>query len=410
MRSFPKLLDVFFASVCVAALASPAQSTDRFFPNQSSTSPNKTYEVVATSPDNDRPGKSLPFQENFAYSLTEKSSGKTLWTRKQSNNERHSYENEEASPIQIFVSDSGWTVIRTCLDDLIAVDVAGKDRWHFEIIENGFTKEERKTFVQRTTAGLCWSGFSHFYFLDVAKRQCFIVRPWWGRRIILDLQSGKNISDAPEIASAAEKNESEFVISNLKNAASRYAAEKNAWKPTADEKTATYYAGQLNIKEAVPLLQRLENSSYSGISRSRGVIEEEGKLDLGSYSVFDFRQLTQISLRRIGVSPKALPIYLFEVRFNDFNRNHIYEYPISTIPRTTAYLDVKPGMTPEMVLAVLGSPDFVKTSTDAWEYDIDSQEPFTLKIEWEKNLVTKVEKQSPPAWKCLNERDKQITF
>src|SRR5690349_18273616 len=100
------------------------------FRDISQQSPSKQYKVEAKSPDKPPDDMALGFgrsRSNFVYTCSELRGEKILWTRKQP-------AKEEAPPIELFVSDAGWTVIRTYLDDLICVDPKGTDRGKVEVV------------------------------------------------------------------------------------------------------------------------------------------------------------------------------------------------------------------------------------------------------------------------------------
>ena len=204
----------------VGSLFSQAWATDRYYEDLSAESPSGRYQVEAKSPDNAVPGKRLAFQSSFVYTCRDTSGNGVVWTRKQPKPEARTarkakaspYVREEDSPVALFVSDAGWTVIRTGWDQLIAVDVTGHDRWRVELLSEGFTKEERAAYVVETTAGPFWSGFSQWYFLDGENQSLFVIRPWWGRHILVNIESGKFVAETLALAKLAAAYEHNYVV------------------------------------------------------------------------------------------------------------------------------------------------------------------------------------------------------
>jgi hypothetical protein len=399
-----------------------AEATDRFFRDIVAVSPHGQYEIRAESPDNKTKEGHRAFQENFVYTFTDKKSGKILWTRKQamktepdSNNPSETYAYpEEASPVDIFVSDAGWTVIRTGWDELIAVDLQGKDRCLIKILDEAFTHDENQKFVHLTTAGPMWSQLSLWYFLDVGDRHWFVVRPWWGRSTVVDLTQGKIIEKTADISTALLAEERRNVLTELVKgiAALKKCMKVDDYEPEYETKTAAYLAGQLKIAEAIPLLEQLQEVTYCGCSVSGGLSmldKFNGEVDPHSYHQLGFRQTVQLSLRRLGKTPKPLPVYFFEVRFEEYKKDHLY-IPKSLPPTAQRHKNaekIEKGMKAEQVLALIGSPDCVGYD-NTWKYDIDADAPFTLILKWDVRHVIGIEKKTPPEWQDGFSRDENI--
>jgi hypothetical protein len=411
---------VLFVAVMLLWTAG-AEATDSFFEDIVVASPNGQYEARAESPDNKSKEGHKAFQASFTYTFRDKKSGKTLWTRKQAMktepdrdepSKKYTYP-EEASPVDIYVSDAGWTVILTAWNELIVVDIKGKDRCRIRLLEDALTKEENVKYVHETTAGPIWAQASLWYFLNMGDRSLFVIRPWWGRSTVIDLRRGKIAEQSKEIAAAVSAEERRIVFSELTSgvAAFKKCKKPDDYLPECDTKTVAYLAGQLKITEAVPLLQQLEDVSDCACSLSRGLsmLEKfENEVDPHSYDQLGFRQMVQLSLRRLGRTPKPLPVYFFEVRFEDYKKNHLFApKPLPpTTPRHQNAAKVEKGMKAEQVLALIGSPDYV--GYEAWEYDMDAEAPFTLILKWDARHVIGIERKTPPVWQDGSARDANI--
>ena len=267
--------------IAFGAFLHPAHATDRIYRDIAVESPSKRYKVEAKSPDN--VGDHIHvFQGSFTYTCRDSTTAKLLWTRKQAMGKSEPLEDnsaimvrstEEESPVAIFVSNTGWTVIRTGWDELIAVDLAGHDRARVKLLSEAFTKEEQEKYVDHTTAGPRWSGYSLSYFLDVDGQALFIVRPWWGRRVMINLETGKLIQATAAILAGAAEYERNYVLTELAKAVDG----RQKWdKEEAGELIgpilkASYLAGRIRVMEAVSFLEKLQDSSYSGSSISGGL-------------------------------------------------------------------------------------------------------------------------------------------
>lgn len=414
-----RLLFLAMASLC---LASPVWATNLYFSDLADTSPSGSYRVEAKSPDNQK-GREKAFQANFVYVCTETASGEVLWTRRQPMQEpwrfvadesgiREANANDkpeavgvlqlclEPSPIDLLVSDSGWTVIRTYHDDLVVVAPNGDTVGTVSVLKDAFNEEDDKH-VQHSFHGSYWSGNSTWYFLTTAEGEFLVIRPWWGRRVFLSVHAGAIAGcdrDVLSIAAAAE--EREIVLRTLRTPVD---LEDPGWSYI----TAAYLAGVLSIPEAVPLLRVAEKSTYCS-SVSLGRFEEfQNDVDPLQYREFRLRQIAQLSLRRLGEKPASLPCYRFGLLIGK------RAIPFSPMPiepqRHENVAEVKIGMGAKDVLLKLGSPDVVGVGrTDTWNYDMDAPEPFSVAITFSGGRVAKVERLAAE-WKGGLTRDEQVS-
>jgi hypothetical protein len=401
-----------------------AGATDRIFRDIVARSPNGLYEAQAKSPDNEpsKPGWRA-FQSNFVYTCIDKKTGKTLWTRKQpmgkptplgGGSSVEIASPEEASPVEIFVSDDGWTVIRTGWDELIAVAKSGRETSHVELLKSALTEEEHKKYVHETTAGPIWEGHSLWYFLSVGEQKLFVIRTWWGRRIIVDIEKGKLTTESNAIADAAATYERNYVLTELAKGIEtrkQWEREDGCCPFGGPPLTAAYLAGRLYIREAIPLLRKLENSTYCGSSTSGGLSSLEkfnGEVDPHSYETLGMRQFAQLSLRRLGEKPGPFSINQFQMRHEVYNGFHCYVPKPLSVPRHSNIDKVQKGMKAEQVLNLLDGPDFV--GYDTWEYDMDSVPPISLVLKWDVRHVIGIEKKCSPLWKDGLSRDEALMY
>lgn len=410
------------SSVLLSALAfgmflGEASATDRYFDDISAESPSRQYRVEAKSPDNTDKTGQRAFQASFVYTCRDMTTKRVLWTRQQPMGEPILIGATpfqlplEASPMSIFVSDTGWATIWNGAHELIVVDLSGRDRCRIAILTEGFTDEENSEYVHFTTAGPSWAKYSHWYFLDVGDSRLFVVRPWWGRRVVVNLESGQVLEMTPDVLRKAEAAEQRYVITEL---AKGVETRKNWDKDESSQAiwpilTAAYLAGRLPVPEAEPYLKTLESAPYNpnGYFGDPNLRERpEGEVDPSNCDTFTLRQVVQLSLRRLGKTPRRLPVHRFYIEYEDYKKNYLFAPTQSAETRATNTEKVKPGMNAVRILDLIGGPDFV--GRDTWEYDMDTNPPFSLILKWDRRQVVNVQKKVPPLWKEGFVRDKQI--
>lgn len=190
-------------AVVIALLCPPqAQASLLFahFWDISEESPSQWYKVEARSPHN-RPGSDRHYwQSDFEFTCTDTRTDEILWTRKQ----------DEGPPIALFVSDAGSTVIRTFMDEVICVSPQGIDRGKVNL-RDAFPRGEILRYAHYTSVGYQWDRNSLWYFPEVDGRNLFVVRPWWGRRIVIDVESGGLTKISPATENAISVQEIDYV-------------------------------------------------------------------------------------------------------------------------------------------------------------------------------------------------------
>jgi hypothetical protein len=173
-----------------------------------------------------------------------------------------------------------------------------------------------------------------------------------------------------------------------------------------DGMLAIHMAGKMKLREAVPYLRALEDCLYVGTTTgSRGPYKSASDgIKPYSYQSLTIRQLSQLSLRRIGERPSGHQTTKLYRRGDGF---WYPDDPIS-IRRDTRVGEIIGGLTPEQVLARIGAPDFIEFKI--WEYDIDDATPYTLRIEWGESGIEKVSRQTPPKWSDGITRDRSLAL
>lgn len=386
----------------------PVDATDVFYGDVSARSPNGHYRLDAKSPGNQvaTPG---PFQGDFAYTLTDVQTGKVAWSRSQP-------KEGEASPKLAWVDDTGWVVVRTGWDQLVVFSPTGAGQPVTTVrILDQFPKAERDSKVRESTAGPMWSKASQWYFLRVDERMYFVVRAWWGRRVILDLAAGTPVADAGklhEAAVAAERTQAVGVLEKASKLSMDQVDQADAPSMHAVA-AAVRLAGRERIKEVVPFLREIETwdvvGTWGGSDPWFNNPLAEGSVNPFEREEFNMRFSAQTALRRLGETPQGFPATRF--RRTHAEREKRVPVAVTMSGRRADHVDgVKAGMLPLDVLRTSNAPDALVRAgrSFAWEYDIDSEDPFTLRVHWTLHnppTVSQVERLRPPLWKDGDARD-----
>ena len=382
-----------------------AGATDRFFYDIDSCSQSKQYRVTAKSPDNQKQNERVAFQASFVYECTDMQTRQVLWTRNQPMGKPEFWGDDpkntytpilEGSPCRIYVSDSGYSVIYTSWDELVIVDPKGKENGKVNILKDCLTKDENDKYVSQTTAGPMWAGRSYWYFVSVESKEYFIIRPWWGKHLIIELATAAITIPTDSIAMAIQKSEKDYVLGVLKTVLDGTMKKCDCCGGSHEVILAAFLAGLLRIKEAIPALRKLEDSTHSGSSCMGGFGDvPEGRIDPFNYSVYDTRQSVHMALRLLGEKPGAFPCTSFMMEHKKYSKMKPYKRKTMPGTRESNAEKVKKGMSPEQVIDLIDCPDCIPLRD--WRYDIDVEQPYTLIIIWTNERTVKDIKVIRPA-------------
>ncbi|QDT04852.1 hypothetical protein K227x_32490 [Rubripirellula lacrimiformis] len=373
------------ASIC----ASPCDATDRFYDDISAESPNGVWRLDAKSPDNLIDGYH-PWQDDFVYTMHQR--GQQVWTRKQTEQEP-----EEYSPAKIVVADDGWAAIHTGWDQLVFVDASGRNCGRIDDLKEILSKKDRSEFTTWSTAGVIWTPYSLWHFANVDGKRIFVIRLWWGHQMIFDPANGQRLKPNPTFVKAIRDWQVEHCRNVLAGAVADGINDDSADKLL----TPALLAGQLDIRDAIPHLRELEKSNFVGLyGGSMASDVSPGAISPFFIQQFTLRQVSQLSLRRLGESPEPLPVFEFPKHRVDGNLR-----PEPRDDREKLVASIKRGMSAPEVLRILGSPDFI--SYPEWSYDLDCGDPKTAKILWDSHHVKDVTL-TKPLWKDGLVRDKLV--
>lgn len=247
-------------------------------------------------------------------------------------------------------------------------------------------------FAHATTAGMWWSQARLAYF--TAGQRHFVVRAWWGARLVIALDQMAPI-DAQGLSAELHRTECELVLDGLR----RLVAECESggqprfdWPSTdlvhCSVSTLVFFPGLLGLTEAAPLLHTLEELlGYGGSC-----------LGEFRYDDFDDRRLAQTSLRRLGQSPRCCPVIAFQEQEERVALRQPQRGPVDGRTRHASHLHIRSASLQELYRR-LGGPDEIAHSPPVWRYDVDADPPYSLLV-WldEHDSVSRILKCLPPLW------------
>ena len=399
------------------AFVSQACATDQWFADLAVNSPNGRYVLTALSPDNSQRCGETPFQVEFSYTFRDTSTDTALWTRKQPEGEPIKLDDgtdirtwNEASPVGLYVANDGWSVIWLADDELIVVGRDGEETGKIDVVSDGFTADEKRRYVHWTTAGNQW-GLRRSYFGHFESSSYFVIRTWWGRRVVVDLSSGSLASRSDDLNAYLDESERAYVCATLETAAQSNGLTMETYDEESSILIAALMAGRMEIEDCTGWLRSLENVPYVGsVTMSALPLEErlrEGELDIRTYDTFTLRQAVQLSLRRLGVAPKCLAAKQFYLHNEDFSNREPFDPELSK-PRAERVELVKKGMQPEEVIRSIGNPDEIGSSN--WEFDMDADTPYTLIVNWGETGIESLKRVTPAIWQTTDRRDEAIAY
>jgi hypothetical protein len=376
-------LSVFLC--CTFTAPHDLSATDLSFPDLISRSKNGVYSVEAKSLDNAKKPDAV-FQTNFEYELTHIPSRKKVWEWKPQ---------KLPAPISLNIHDSGVVVVGDCWDNFWVVDLSGKATQALEF-DDVVPQSESKLWASHTFTARYWSGHSLFYFCQIKDELHFVVRTYWDRRLVINVDEHSTVKDLHQIEHDLDRTEAQISLNELQAAAKNQFDFKEDYKLRRRIHTAALIAGKLGVREAIPLLLQLES-----------VANEPDTTENCS------RQIAQLSLRRMNVAPAGY--FATCVRFKKEGPNWNLRWPASRVARSQKADDLHLGDSRIQVLATVGSPDFIspryvedlKQGDTVWDYDMDATEPFTLRLVFRDEKLLKAT-QIEPVWRNTAFRDQYL--
>ncbi|NNB85341.1 hypothetical protein [Corallococcus exiguus] len=410
-----------------------------FFSDLETHSPSGRFTLTARSPHNGAIlrrggrkaswwwGRRTAFQNEFRFQLLEHIPGsaepRLVWERWQKWN--------ESSPHQLFVSDTGWSILRTHGPQLIAVSPSGRDVLRVDILGPREGKVGRNAWqadhATYTTAGLFWSKHAWPYFFRDAETDFFIWRTHRGQRLVLDLTHAAIRPEADVRArewDAAEQRDASALLAMLTEQLQEVQAllSKSSTAPQKEVPSelrkhldrvvgAVVLVGAHRIHACLPLLQQWESvEDWSSVSRSS--VFREASLEEQA-----FRPIVQQSLRRLGVQPRGFAAYSFLDA-----KHERYAIPECLPDRRERAATLEKTMSAWEVLQRVGAPDLIHHGTELsddverafehWEYDFQADGQWTtLQLRWELNsrppFIAELQER-PSSWLQSNAREQAL--
>jgi len=363
-----------------------------YYPNITATSPNGRLLLEAKTPDRLSTYRSRTSSQDFVYTLTDTETERVLWTRKQ----------QEAMPTGAWVHDDGWIVIRTADNDIVAIDtLVGRKTVRLSVTDEFKKDRASDRFVPKTRASTKWSTGSIWYFIEHDTQVLFVVRPWWGRRVLLDLTVGRVADpDDPELASACDEYEADWALESLRSQADRVrdgqGLDQNGINLILE---ATNIVSAQRLDAALPDLRILEWWCDPKLTDVEFLPEDPLRLrevNIRWGSEFETRQRVQHAIRRAGGTPSPAPATYFRYLESGEKREPILptESSEKQLPTPDPFNSDSCG---HSVIQLFGPPDFMNRN-ETWEYDVDTNPPYTVRIQFKNGKFLHAERLTTPAW------------
>jgi hypothetical protein len=288
---------------------------------------------------------------------------------------------------------------------LSVVDAKGRIKLVLGIVD-ALPKDNYEKYVGQTTAGPLWADYALSYFITLDGKPHFGIRTWWSRRILIDLEAGKQVSDLPFEQALADA-EKQQALASLRRGVTLLPRWQQTTRDQVDAvHAAAHFAGRAKLREAVPLLRQLEPVDYLTLGIGGGYEFKglgAGDINPAEYCLNGTRRVVQRSLRQLGEKPAGYPATSFRFLPDDGGPGKDFKPKETAGQRHEAVPKVETGMRPVDVLNLLGPPDYVERGKElwgyAWRYDLDAPRPYSLLVVWDgRARVERLEKAEPPLW------------
>jgi hypothetical protein len=334
------------------------------------------------------------FNPKYKYSLTDRQNKKVVWERDQKEG--------EAPCLSLKITDKGLSIILTRKDQLIMVALDGNDLGKIDLIKDAFNNDEKQKYMEESSEGFLWNYCTLWYFAQEEEKDLYIIKPYWGRRIIIDLSNAEIMEPDDNTTASLEKMEKERFLKDLEEGVNTKEKWVNASKNTDERKIskAAFLAGKMELKESIQWLKKLNDVSAVSFKSCGTVgLKYGGIIDRFVYQEFGVRSAVNLSLRRLGEKPGAYPCFQFMTmkKIDDMLKSVPYLPPETVGAQKENVEKLTKGMNPQEVLDIMNIPDYIDLR--AWYYEIDNEKPYTLCVKWDMKGVSEINKETPPFWK-----------
>jgi len=284
-------------------------------------------------------------------------------------------------PVAVAVGNKGQCAVLES-SRLCVFNDAGHKIFEMPILESSaFMKEIEHLYgVSDVDIGEWWKN-NLLYFASVGDEKYVVLRTWWGNRRIWSIKDSKEVSGrTPQWIVSLERN---LVIDKLK-----FASQKNNLKVNKcalrEIISAAFHAGDIGVDDSIPFLAKIENANFDSLNRTLGSFHSEEANAEITYLGNDLQLAAIMSLRQLGVKPRHSPCT--KVFSNTDNGKSLVES--AGLERRLVVDQVLKDISRLEVLRLLGSPDIVEG--ERWFYQIDTDDPFTLSLEFDLGKVSSV--------------------
>jgi len=402
----------------VVVVSAASATDDGLYPDRTVFSPNGKFRLEAKSPDNANDERDrIVFAGNFKYRLFDQASGRELWA--------HNQAAEDGPPMAIHVGNDRWVVVCGARQDIQVLDRHTRSRvLTFQLMAR-FPAQERRKYVIETNHGPIWANGSAWRFANVNGTTLFVIRAWWGRRVVIDVAGRRVVPDKGVLRTTLDRADRQFATATLRSAAEAEPPHTNTefGEIASELYAAALLAGRMKIKETVPFLRKLETWEVADSLTVGGWRPEgwpQGAVNPLDFADFGLRQMVQLALRRLGERPACYAATRFRYQHQGGGSGDVVRVKSTFTNREQGRERLAAGMTPDSVLKLVGAPDLVTqrrtkqpqpSFRDYWEYDFDTDAPYTLRLSWtEDGRVDRVEIIRPPVWRDGKTRDRDIVY
>lgn len=408
----------------LATIPSQANAWMHFLGNATILSPDGKWRLEIRVPPFEEPLKSIvpmtslhetPYRPTH-YAMVDTSTGKQRWSRLESK--------FEGDAVYASVDNLGHSILLT-REQIIVINSTGQFSRKITLGKHALPPTDVTIRFPNAEDSWKWERLGYAYRFDIDGRSQFCLRMPRDRRVIVDVEAAKLVPDKGAVSEAATKSESEFVRETIRKAGdlanetskpnlAEYSNSLNrsaSWRQIKDLDVALHLAARLQLRDVIPTLLQMEKIPCFDINLLTDFEDTEGQVreNLRTDRV---RQQVQLTLRRLGTPPAGYPVRAlgltrkFEIEFKP------YVAPRHGITRAQRVDQVARRMSAKELVDVLGEPDYIThpsffSADRAWEYDIDDEESYTLRVFWRKGQVHQMNRISPPLWKVGDQRNWQ---
>jgi len=338
------------------------------FPDLDIVSPNGRYRGEAKSPDNreipgpdGKPADPTTFgykygqeQRTFRFRLRDHQ-GQLLWERWQPE--------REPSPVQLYLADDGWLVIRTHGDRLtylVCISPAGVETIRVIVTDGCVYRPASETpppgsplviasNANSSSAGLYWAWAALHFFFHYQNDCYFSMWPSWGERFAINLTQGQlHLHPSPEICQECQTLETSF--------AEKYLKSHDPYRDISRLLGVLGMIGRQRLERLIPLVLKCWRTKNYREQCTTGSHVLRGQ----QRTTLEPLPTMSLVLASMGRLEPGQTCYSLHPGWGRDNPSHL----AAPKARCTQLANLNPGMDCAKVLRSVGCPDYIDTFTE----------------------------------------------